>query len=197
MRQNKILQHNKRVSEGTLRIIGGLWRGRRLPFADITQMRPTLDHIRERLFNWLMFNTEGARCLDAFAGSGALGIEALSRQAGEVVFLEKAEEAAKFIENNMKRLHCNHYQLFNMDALQWLKTMKASPFDIVFLDPPFHQNLIMPVCELLQKRKWLKINTLIYIEMEKKAHFIPPDNWQLTKQKVTKTTDTVLFRVVS
>lgn len=196
MHQKKTLKHNKKASRETLRIISGAWRGRRLPIINTTEIRPTLDHIREMLFNWLMFDIEGAYCLDAFAGSGALGIEALSRQAKEVVFLEKSEQTTKFIEKNMQHLHCKRYQLFTTDTLQWLEKIPAFPFDIIFLDPPFYQNLIPLVCQLLQNRKWLQANTLIYIEMEKTACFTPSDNWQLIKQKTTKKIVSCLLKVI-
>lgn len=189
MRRHPAPQRNKRTSpnkaQSSLRIIGGQWRGRRLPIADIKGLRPTPDHLRETLFNWLMFDLAGARCLDAFAGSGALGTEALSREAKEVVFIEKAPQAAQTLQANMNTLSCTHGKVMNADTLTWLKTTPATPFDIVFLDPPFRKELLLPTCKLLQQHGWIASGSYIYVEMEKEYTFNPPANWHLHKEKAT------------
>src|SRR5690606_23249515 len=138
-----------------LRIIGGQWRSRRLRFPAIDGLRPTLDRIRETVFNWLQFDVEGARVLDAFAGSGALGFEALSRGAKEVILLEKHPAAALQLTDNLQLLEARNAQVWAGDALLWLE-QNPEPFDLVFLDPPFHQNLLQPAIE---DRKSTRLNS--------------------------------------
>jgi 16S rRNA G966 N2-methylase RsmD len=121
-----------------VRIIGGEWRGRKLHFPPSAGLRPTPDRVRETVFNWLQFELAGARCLDLFAGSGALGIEALSRGAGEAVLVERDAVSARAIRDILAQLGCDRGRVEQVDALAWLEAWTASskPFDIVFLDPP-------------------------------------------------------------
>lgn len=173
-------------NKGEVRIIAGLWRGRKLPVLDSQGLRPTTDRIKETLFNWLMPYIVGARCLDCFAGSGSLGFEALSRQASAVQFFELDKTAAKQLQQNLQRLDCSKGVIQQGDSLQLLAHGNPhAPFDIVFLDPPFQQNLIAPTLDLLTQQNWLSDNALIYIESEKQlGELSVPPNWQLLKEKI-------------
>src|SRR5450432_2048001 len=126
-----------RLVRNSVRIIGGEWRGRRINFPDIPGLRPTPDRVRETLFNWLQQAVAGARCLDLFAGSGALGLEALSRGAKALAFVEQAVPAARALREQLMRLGAtSRAQVFEMGAARFLRSA-GEPFDIVFLDPPF------------------------------------------------------------
>jgi len=166
-----------------LRIIGGRWRSRRLRFPDVEGLRPTPDRVRETLFNWLAPLIEGARCLDLFAGSGALGIEALSRDAAEVVFVERQPLVVRQLRRNLAQLGQASAQVIQADALVWLGG-PSRPFDVVFLDPPFDANLLVPVCAALQRGGWLADGARIYLETMRDAGKLElPENWQLTREK--------------
>ena len=184
MKKNRsFLSQNKPAGE--VRIIAGLWRGRKLPVLNAEGLRPTTDRIKETLFNWLMFDIAGSRCLDCFAGSGSLGIEALSRQAQAVVFLEKSANAGILLKKNLESLKSRNGTVITADSLQYLaKTNKEAPFDIIFVDPPFHHGLVSQVLALLAQNRWLAPNALIYVETEKKHPPLElPENWRVTKEK--------------
>ena len=178
---------NKQLNQ--LRIIGGQWRGRKLSFADGDGLRPTMDRVRETLFNWLQAEIAGARCLDMFSGSGALGFEALSRYAAQVVMIDKNPQAVRAIRNNLKLLDTDKAQLLQMDARAYLNSLIKDPdtnkkFDIVFLDPPFNKDLVGPFCQLLAQADCLSKQASIYIELEKKASLPDlPENWRVAKEK--------------
>ncbi|MDF1764345.1 MAG: 16S rRNA (guanine(966)-N(2))-methyltransferase RsmD [Oleibacter sp.] len=179
-----------RQSHHQLRIIGGKWRSRRLRFPAIDGLRPTLDRVRETVFNWLQHDVEGARVLDAFAGSGALGLEALSRGAKEVVFLEKHPKAAMQLKENLTALAATHAQVWAGDALVWLK-QHTEPYDLVFLDPPFGKELLQPAIDSLI----LLPGALIYIEHEGNLQPKIPAHWIERKSKTTKDFCFRLFEV--
>ena len=165
-----------------VRIIGGVHRGRKLPFAELPGLRPTGDRIRETLFNWLQPVIQGARCLDLFAGSGALGIEAASRGAGEVVMVDTASAVIRQLERNKSLLGLDHLSIVRADALQFLD-QTPTPFDLVFLDPPFTGNLLQPLCQRLDKG-WLSDGARIYLEDDiSRAFPTLPDGWELLKEK--------------
>lgn len=167
-----------------MRIIGGLWRGRKFNFPDVDGLRPTGDRIRETLFNWLAPDIQGAHCLDLFAGSGALGLEALSRGAESSVLLEKHAAAARQLKANLQLLKANHGRVEQVDSLQWLKQQHPpQPFDIVFIDPPFALELWEPIALALEARDWLSEEALIYLEAPRDAHLQLPANWQLHRDK--------------
>ncbi len=158
---------------GSVRIIAGQWRGRKLPVLDAPGLRPTADRLRETVFNWLMPYLPGARCLDAFAGTGALGLEAASRGAAEVILLENQPASARHLHALAARLTsapaCPNdtacrVQVLHTDALHWLAHEPPIPFDIVFLDPPFALELWQPACAHLQQYHWLHESSLIYLE---------------------------------
>jgi 16S rRNA (guanine966-N2)-methyltransferase len=153
----------------TLRIIGGTWRGRKLHFPDVDGLRPTPDRVRETLFNWLQPIITGAHCLDLFAGSGALGFEALSRGAASVVMIERDGTVVKQLRENIALLKTTNAQVLQRDALEFLNSGRgdAMPFDVVFLDPPYQQNLIEPCCAALERHGWLAAHAHLYIETER------------------------------
>lgn len=130
-----------------VRLIGGKWRGRRLNFTATQQLRPTADRVRETVFNWLMHDIEGARCLDAFAGSGALGLEALSRGAAFVVFIDHHASVQCTLQKLLAELEVTHEQahVCKKDTMQWLRRASQTPFDVIFLDPHSIANIFCPV----------------------------------------------------
>ena len=185
-----------RRASNQVRIIGGRHRGRKLSFPDQLGLRPTGDRVRETLFNWLQPLIPGARCLDLFAGSGALGIEAASRGAASVVMLEQAAPVVRSLRQNITGLGLEQVELIQTDALQWLNG-PAQPFDIVFLDPPFADKLLGACCEALQ-RGWLAEDARVYIEIDA-GDALPelPEEWELLKQKKAGQVRFYLFRVPS
>ena len=169
---------------GQIRIIGGQWRGRKLPVPESAGLRPTTDRVRETLFNWLAADLPQARCLDCFAGSGALGIEALSRYAGHVTLVELEPQVARQLTGNLRTLNSSAGQVIQADTLRWLGT-PGQPYDIVFIDPPFRKGLLAQTITLLDTGGWLASNALIYIEceVEQGAPQVPA-SWQLHREKV-------------
>lgn len=168
---------------GFVRIISGQWRGRKLPVRDVEGLRPTTDRVKETIFNWLAPHIRDTRCLDLFAGSGGLGLEALSRYASQVTLVERDRGAADQLRKNLALLGSPAADVVEADATQWLQG-DARPYDLVFLDPPFRQELLPTVCHLLEQNGWLADGALIYLEREKEA--APPAlpaSWQLIKDK--------------
>ncbi|WP_396587958.1 16S rRNA (guanine(966)-N(2))-methyltransferase RsmD [Bermanella sp. R86510] len=169
-------------SSNRLRIIGGQWRSRMLDFPSIDGLRPTTDRIRETLFNWLAPHILGAKVLDVFAGSGALGFEALSREAARGVMLEKHPQAAKQLKENAKLLACNA-EIQQVDALHYLAHCQET-FDVIFLDPPFNKGLLPQCIELIQTGKLLAPSGWIYIESELTLTELKlPEDWHLHREK--------------
>lgn len=167
---------------GQIRIIGGQWRGRKLPVANCEGLRPTTDPVRETLFNWLAPVIRGAHCLDCFAGSGALGLEALSRYAASATLLEYQRPAARQLEKNLALLQGNG-RVINTNALSWLAG-NGQPFDVVFLDPPFRKGLLAETVTLLEQRGWLADEAWIYLEAEAESAAVDvPTNWRLYREK--------------
>lgn len=174
--------------KGEVRIISGLWRGRKLPVLSSEGLRPTGDRVKETLFNWLMPHIVDSTCLDCFAGSGSLGFEALSRQAKQVTFLELDKNVAIQLSKNLATLKCNTEQakVINQNSLQFLNQPQNAPhFDIVFIDPPFHFGLAQQTINLLAQHQWLAPNALVYVETEKNQPITTPENWTVLKEKIT------------
>jgi 16S rRNA (guanine966-N2)-methyltransferase len=169
---------------GRVRIIGGCWRGRVLAFAEAEGLRPTPDRVRETLFNWLQPRIEGSRCLDLFAGSGALGFEALSRGAASVTLVERSAAGVQQLHEAARQLAANGARILQRDALAFLREPQAAAFDIVFLDPPFHQGLVERAIEALACRGVLSASALVYAESgsDEPAPQIPPA-WTLHREK--------------
>jgi 16S rRNA (guanine966-N2)-methyltransferase len=137
----------RRPLPNEVRIIGGQWRRSKLPVADAAGLRPTPDRVRETLFNWLGQSLEGWRCIDAFAGSGALGFEAASRGAGEVVLIERDRRLAGRLEESKARLKADAVRVVNGDAITWMARGAAANVDLVFIDPPFDSDLAAPALD--------------------------------------------------
>ena len=175
------MQKTQKKEFAEIRIIGGKWRKRKLSLEISTELRPTKDRVRETLFNWLAPYIVGSRCLDCFAGTGALGFEALSRGASHVTFIDKSSKIIKKLKENAKILSAENIDYYLAEMPNFKK--KLDPYDIIFLDPPYHKNLIEPCLNFLEKNNLLKDNTLIYIETEKT--FSPlsiPENWLVLKE---------------
>ncbi len=160
-----------------VRIIGGAWRSRVIHFPDCVGLRPTPGRVRETLFNWLGQRLDGKTCLDLFAGSGALGFEALSRGAAHVVMVEQSPRVARALAENVQRLSAQWAAIANADALQYLRGRKER-FDIVFLDPPFNQSILPAVLALLPP--WLAPDARVYLESE--SRFEANIEWKILKQ---------------
>lgn len=188
-------RENQRKGPQQLRIIGGEWRSRRINFADAPGLRPTMDRVRETIFNWLQWDIEGKVILDCFAGSGALGYESLSRGAKEVTFIELNAKAARCIRESLTTLKANNTHVFQVDALTWLNQQeRLEQFDVIFLDPPFEQDLLAPSVELISSR--IQADCLVYIEVEATADLsCIPSNWLEIKRKDTKEFSYMLFKV--
>lgn len=152
-----------RQQSGKLRIIGGIWRGRKLTIADVEGLRPTTDRVRETVFNWLQPQLNGASCLDLFSGSGALGFEAASRGAAEVVLLEKNRKVINILQAQAALLKADNIQVIETDTMLWLGVAKQA-YDVIFLDPPFGLNLVPQCCEFILKQGLLKQQGRLYIE---------------------------------
>lgn len=172
------------MSSGRLRIVAGKWRSRLLPVADVAGLRPTSERIRETLFNWLAPAVEGKRCLDLFAGSGALGFEALSRGARSVVFVERSRKAARILRENIEQLAAEHAVVHEQDALEFLSAEQDTLFDIVFLDPPFADDVLEDLCRLVDGSGILSRGARIYIEQRRDRPLSRlPDGWSILKEK--------------
>ncbi|MBK5931044.1 16S rRNA (guanine(966)-N(2))-methyltransferase RsmD [Halochromatium salexigens] len=173
-----------RTEPGRLRIIGGCWRGRRLPVVVQPGLRPTTDRIRETLFNWLTPSIEGSRVLDCFAGSGALGLEAASRGAGSVTMIERNATVANRLKANVLELGADQVTVHCADVLEWLGRTSLAPVDHCFLDPPFRGGLLVPVLEQLEVGGWLAVGAQVYIEIAK-ATPLPdlPGHWWWLRDK--------------
>lgn len=168
-------------NNGQIRLIAGQFRGRKLPVQDLTGLRPTTDRVRETLFNWLQGHLQGAQVLDCFAGAGALGFEALSRYAAALVLVEKEHRVAQQLTANLERLQAQA-EVIQADALQWLQKAPARAMDVVFVDPPFGQQLAAPALALLEQQGWLADDAFIYVETEQGLTLTVPGNWRLHRQ---------------
>ncbi len=177
---------------GQVRIIAGRLRGSKLPVADRPGLRPTADRVRETLFNWLQPLLPGARVLDLFAGTGALGFEAASRGAAEVVLVERDPALAAGLRAQAQRLRVESLTVHAADALAWLRAGPPRPFDLVFLDPPFDAGLWTPAAAALGP--WLAPAARVYVESP--AATVPdlPADWELHRSGKTRDVAYALFR---
>ncbi|ALR78479.1 16S rRNA (guanine(966)-N(2))-methyltransferase [[Enterobacter] lignolyticus] len=172
------------TGSGQIRIIGGQWRGRKLPVPDSPGLRPTTDRVRETLFNWLAPHIVDARCLDCFAGSGALGLEALSRYAASATLLEMERNVAQQLQKNLATLKAANARVVNANTLAFLAA-PGTPHDVVFIDPPFRKGLLDETLRLLESNGWLADDALIYVESEVENGLPPvPASWELHREKV-------------
>lgn len=169
---------------GQIRIIGGQWRGRKLPVPDSPGLRPTTDRVRETLFNWLAPSMVDAQCLDCFAGSGALGLEALSRYAANATLLEMERSVAQQLQQNLATLKATNANVVNTNTLSYL-AKPGTPHNVVFVDPPFRKGLLEETLDLLEKNGWLADDALIYVESEVENGLPPvPVHWDLHREQV-------------
>lgn len=174
---------NAKSPPGRLRIVAGNWRSRRLEVADVPGLRPTSERVRETLFNWLAPSLEGSRCLDLFAGTGALGLEALSRGARETVFVETSPPAVAALERNIDLLGADNAQVVAGDAADYLRSA-AGTFDVVFLDPPFADDRLASICEALGRSGLLARGARVYLEQDRAAPEPGlPTNWDIIRNK--------------
>jgi 16S rRNA (guanine966-N2)-methyltransferase len=182
-------QNSVKSAPNSVRIIAGEWRSRRLTFPCIEGLRPTADRIRETLFNWIAIQTPGAKCLDLFAGSGAMGLEALSRDADHCTFVELNREAARSLNNNLSLLKTTKGKVQQSNALEWLDQLtnggiEHQRFTLVFLDPPFANNMLQETLDKLRQSNCLAPGALIYWEAAKEQ--TPPQlpsSWVMQKHK--------------
>ena len=181
---------------GSVRIIGGRWRGTRLQVPFKPGLRPTSDRVRETLFNWLMSVLAGAKVLDLFAGSGALGLEAVSRGAASAQLVEADPQLAQALEAASVRLDAAaQVHVHRGDALAWLRAGAGAGFDIAFVDPPFDADLWAPVLELLPAR--MAADAWLYLESP--ADYTPalPAEWALHRESATREVRYALYRRVT
>jgi 16S rRNA (guanine966-N2)-methyltransferase len=185
--------HRDKERPGAVRIIGGRWRGTRLAVADAPGLRPTTDRVRETLFNWLQPKLPGARVLDLFAGSGALGLEALSRGAREAVLVERDPRLAESLRDVVARLQADgQAQVVHADALAWLGAPLHGRFDLVFLDPPFAAGLWPEVLERLPP--WLSGEAWLYVETPLAAAVPLGPGWSPHREGSTREVRYALYR---
>lgn len=185
-------------SQQALRITGGQWRGRTLRFPVLDGLRPTLAQPRERLFNWLQFDLAGRRVLDAFAGSGILGLEAMSRGAAQCDFVERDATAAGAIRQHLATLAAVNGRVHQADAFTWLKTNAGrTPYDVVFLDPPFSADLFQQTVQAVADAGCVRPGGRVYLEAPN--GFVPtwPPGWSVAKSAQKGTLQQWLCRVAS
>jgi len=190
---------HSRAHTGRCRIIAGRFRGRIIHFDDAEGLRPTTDRIRETVFNWLQPNTAGRRCLDAFAGSGVLGFEALSRGASHVTFVENNRQSVDRLRSNTNELLAGSasqsVQVIHDDVMSWLAGparqastvdgQQASGFDLVFLDPPYRSGLLAECCRRLHDSGCLSPDAIIYVEHAVEDEVAFPPSWSCIRYKQT------------
>lgn len=175
---------------GKIRIIGGIHRSRQLSVLDVDGLRPTLDRVKETLFNWLGQDLTGLECLDLFAGSGSLGFEAISRNAKHVVMIEKDIRVSRKLLENKNLLKAENCEVINGDAIHYMCSSNRL-FDIIFVDPPYSTNLLSDVLPLL--RKLIKDDGLIYAEYSNEVDF---NGFDIYKKGKAGLVNYVLLRVI-
>jgi 16S rRNA (guanine966-N2)-methyltransferase len=172
--------------KGKVRIIAGQWRGRKLTVLAKPSLRPTPNRVRETLFNWLNQYLPGSYCLDLFAGSGALGLEAASRGAQYVLLVEQDRDIVRNLQQQLVILAANQVKVIGANALKFLQQPPPVAFNILFLDPPFGQHLLAPSCTFLEQFGWLQTTAFIYLETEHHLGTPPlPASWQIIRQQTT------------
>jgi 16S rRNA (guanine966-N2)-methyltransferase len=189
-----VIKQNNNKSAGSLRIIAGRWRGRKLAVMDLKGLRPTSDRIRETVFNWLQPHLESAICLDLFAGTGALGLEAASRGAKKVTLVELNSKAAAQLVLYCQRLAAQQCQVYNQAASDFL-TQNKQRYDIIFIDPPYQGSSWSAITQQLMASNSVADNALIYLEYPKQIEMPAlPLQWQLIKEKRAGAVNYCLFK---
>lgn len=194
------MKHAKRAHSappGAVRIIGGALRGSKLAVPSLAGLRPTPQRLRETLFNWLMPVIEGAHVLDLFAGSGALGIEAVSRGASDALLIERDRAQAGKIAADLQRLHVANAEVRCADALEWLANAPSKPCDVIFLDPPFDADLWTRTTDLLDANGWLATDTYVYVESPEDGIPALPGSWAMHRQTRAGAVRGALYRAGS
>jgi len=185
----------KSTTPNQVRIIGGEWRGRRLPVIDLPGLRPSGDRCRETLFNWLQAYVPGASCVDLFAGTGALGLEAASRGAGSVVLVEKNSAVVSSLERSVDLLHALSVRVEQRDAFAWLTACALQSLDIAFVDPPFDEGLGPQVMAALETSGCLREGGFVYFETAADGRaVVPPAGWSTHREKTLGRVRMQLFR---
>ncbi len=180
-------------NKNKLRIIAGEWRSRQLFFEDVPGLRPTPARVRETVFNWLQTDVIASRCLDLYAGSGALGFEAASRGAKSVAMVESNAQACRLINENKAKLSAEQIKIIQIDVFKFLAG-DASSFDLVFLDPPFAKGMVQQTCQWLEDKGWLAPQAKVYVEVESQLVLDEmPENWQCLKNKTAGEVGYYLF----
>ncbi|XBC43873.1 MAG: 16S rRNA (guanine(966)-N(2))-methyltransferase RsmD [Buchnera aphidicola (Floraphis choui)] len=175
----------KKIKKNEIKIISGKFKGCKIPIKKNYNIRPTTNRMREMLFGWINKNVINANCLDCFSGSGALGIEAISRNALFVTFIEYHKNIIYELQKTFIRLKISNVKTIRVNTIKWLKKIRT-PYDIIFLDPPFNTTLLQKAIIYLEKYKYIKMHSLIYIEKEKTPNqLIIPHYWKLYKEKIT------------
>lgn len=191
-------QNNRSAKPCSVRIIGGNWRGRNIMFHPAEGLRPSLDQVREMLFNWLQFKLRDKTCLDLFAGSGVLGFEALSRGAAQVDWVEQNKSVAKCIGENCQKIGLSNGQVYQLTAEKFIDKSRnrAKKYDMIFLDPPYQCNLLPKTCQLISQYNLLTDNGFIYLEAESEFNIKSlPEQWCLRKEKHHKQFSCYLFQL--
>ena len=170
--------------KNSLRISGGNLRGKKIPFEFKDSLRPTSGKLKEILFNWVQFEIHECVCLDLFAGTGSLGIEAISRGAHNTVFIESNKKNYLMLKSSIDELKINDKSMILFkDGLAWIKENNLSDFDLIFLDPPFNENYEKKVFDILKKKQNLKSSCKIYVEFSKFTKVEIPDSFTISKEK--------------
>ncbi len=171
-----------KTASGRLRIVAGNWRGRRLPVLDLPGLRPTPERVRETLYNWLMHWVPKKHCLDLYAGTGALGFEALSRGAASCIFVEQNADACRMLKENATTLGAHAATVRKADAKAILELLPRQSVDLVFLDPPFDDSDMNDLCRRLEQSGILTRVARVYVEQDLDAPPVElPDNWAVFK----------------
>ncbi|VFP82901.1 16S rRNA (guanine(966)-N(2))-methyltransferase RsmD [Candidatus Erwinia haradaeae] len=187
-------KQNANKMHGQIRIIGGQWRGRKIPVINHPDLRPTPNRVRETLFNWLAGPIKDSKCLDCFSGTGALGFEALSRYAISATFLEIQTSIVARLKKNLVTLKAKNGYVIQTNTLKFL-SQKGELYNVVFVDPPFNQDIIAYTLILLENNSWLHHQSLIYVESSVTHPKIPaPKNWFLYREIIAGQVISRLYR---
>lgn len=184
--------------QGEVRIIGGDWRSRVLRFPDEGGVRPTPARTRETLFNWLQFRLPGSRCLDLFSGSGVLGLEALSRGADQVTFVDHTPALARALRDNLRLLKSDRGEVMCEDVTVFLQRPANTPVDILFMDAPFRQDWLESLLPLIADNGWVTTGSRVYLEYESdRPAPAVPGHWHLHRNKSAGQVTYALYQVLA
>ena len=174
----------EKPGNSSIRIIAGEWRSRRLPVIDVPGLRPSGDRSRETLFNWLQAHIPGSKCVDLFAGTGALGFEAASRGAVSVALLERDSRALAYLGRSKDLLNAEQVSIHHGVAMRWLDEQDADTYNIIFVDPPFQEDLGEAVLQKIAQSECLVAGGFVYLESPaSKVAPAPPPGWSIWKEK--------------